>query len=125
MQTTRFGRDGETAAEKYLEGKGYHFLTRNFKRTHGEIDLIMEDGETLVFIEVKSRTNRRYGEPKEAVTPFKQQHIRYTAKAFACSRQYRRPAHPFRRRRSHADGGWDCEVSSYQECVLKAGMSGW
>lgn len=31
MQTTRFGRDGETAAEKYLEGKGYHFLTRNFK----------------------------------------------------------------------------------------------
>ena len=38
------------------------------------------------FIEVKSRTNRRYGEPKEAVTPFKQQHIRYTAKAFACSR---------------------------------------
>ena len=86
MQTTRFGRDGETAAEKYLEGKGYHFLTRNFKRTHGEIDLIMEDGETLVFIEVKSRTNRRYGEPKEAVTPFKQQHIRYAAKAFACSR---------------------------------------
>ena len=77
MQTTRFGRDGETAAEKYLEGKGYHFLTRNFKRTHGE---------TLVCIEVKSRTNRRYGEPKEAVTPFKQQHIRYTAKAFACSR---------------------------------------
>ena len=76
MQTTRFGRDGETAAEKYLEGKGYHFLARNFKRTHGEIDLIMEDGETLVFIEVKSRTNRRYGEPKEAVTPFKQQHIR-------------------------------------------------
>lgn len=86
MQTTRFGRDGETAAEKYLEGKGYHFLARNFKRTHGEIDLIMEDGETLVFIEVKSRTNRRYGEPKEVVTPFKQQHIRYTAKAFACSR---------------------------------------
>ena len=86
MQTTRFGRDGETAAEKYLEGKGYHFLARNFKRTHGEIDLIMEDGETLVFIEVKSRTNRRYGEPKEAVTPFKQQHIRYTAKAFAYSR---------------------------------------
>ena len=83
MQTTRFGRAGETAAEKYLEEKGYHFLARNFKRTHGEIDLIMEDGETLVFIEVKSRTNRRYGEPKEAVTPFKQQHVRYTAKAFA------------------------------------------
>ena len=76
----------ELLEEKYLEGKGYHFLARNFKRTHGEIDLIMEDGETLVFIEVKSRTNRRYGEPKEAVTPFKQQHIRYTAKAFACSR---------------------------------------
>ena len=55
-------------------------------RDHLKSAAIMEDGETLVFIEVKSRTNRRYGEPKEAVTPFKQQHVRYTAKAFACSR---------------------------------------
>ena len=66
MQTTRFGRDGETAAEKYLEGKGYHFLTRNFKRTHGEIDLIMEDGETLVFIEVKSSTSAIQRKPSRA-----------------------------------------------------------
>ncbi len=80
--TTRFGQKGEDLALDYLQKKGYHFITRNFRRTHGEIDLIMEDGNTLVFVEVKSRTNRRYGEPKEAVTPFKQQHIKYTAKSF-------------------------------------------
>ena len=85
MGTTAFGREGESAARVYLEQKGYRFIECNYKRTHGEIDLIMEDGKTLVFIEVKSRTNRRYGEPREAVTPFKQQHVRYTAKAFLYS----------------------------------------
>ena len=87
MGTTAFGREGETAARTYLEKKGYRFIASNFKRTHGEIDLIMEDGDTLVFVEVKSRTNRRYGEPREAVTPMKQQHIRYTAKAYLYSKR--------------------------------------
>lgn len=85
METTTRGREGETLALHYLEKKGYRLVTRNFKRTHGEIDLIMEDGKTLVFIEVKSRTNRRYGEPREAVTAAKQQHIRYTAQSFLYS----------------------------------------
>lgn len=80
--TTAFGRKGEEWVEAYLKEKGYRPITRNFRRTHGEIDLIMEDGKTLVFVEVKSRTNRRYGEPKEAVTPFKQKHIKYTAQSF-------------------------------------------
>ena len=82
MTTTAFGRKGEDLALAYLQQKGFRPVTRNFRRTHGEIDLIMEDGNTLVFIEVKSRTNRRYGEPKDAVTPFKQRHIQYTAKSF-------------------------------------------
>ena len=44
MQTTRFGRNGETAAEKYLEGKGYHFLTRNFKLPTAKV--IERNGKT-------------------------------------------------------------------------------
>lgn len=44
MQTTRFGRDGETAAEKYLEGKGYHFLSRNFKLPTAKV--IERNGKT-------------------------------------------------------------------------------
>lgn len=82
MKTTEFGREGESLARQYLEGKGYFFLERNFKRVHGEIDLIMQDGETLVFVEVKSRHSRRYGEPIEAVTPYKQRHIRDCAKIY-------------------------------------------
>lgn len=85
MGTTTLGRQGESLALQYLTEKGYRFVARNFRRTHGEIDLIMEDGNILVFIEVKSRTNRRYGEPREAVTPFKQKHIRYTAQSFLYS----------------------------------------
>ena len=82
MQKTIFGRRGEELARKYLENKGYHFVTCNFKRVHGEIDLIMEDGATLVFVEVKSRHNRKYGEPAEAVNYAKQRHILYCAKIY-------------------------------------------
>ena len=47
----------------------------------------MEDEGTLVFVEVKSRHNRRYGEPVESVRPVKQQHIRYTAKMYLLGRR--------------------------------------
>ena len=82
METTALGRRGESLALAYLEKKGYKKITCNYKSTHGEIDLIMEDQGTLVFIEVKSRRNFSYGEPKQAVTPIKQKHIRYTARSF-------------------------------------------
>jgi putative endonuclease len=45
MGTTTFGREGENLAKVYLEKKGYKFLDRNFKRIHGEVDLIMMDGD--------------------------------------------------------------------------------
>ena len=82
MGQTELGRKGESLALAYLAKKGYKPITRNFNRTHGEIDLIMEDQGTLVFVEVKTRTNLRFGEPKSSVTPIKQERIRYTARAF-------------------------------------------
>ena len=72
MGTTTFGREGENLAKVYLEKKGYKFLDRNFKRIHGEVDLIMMDGDVIVFVEVKSRHNRKYGDPIEAVNKYKQ-----------------------------------------------------
>ena len=50
-------------------------VTRNFRCKHGEIDLIMKDGSVFVFIEVKTRRSRLYGEPIEAVTVYKQQQV--------------------------------------------------
>lgn len=87
MEKISFGREGEELARRYLEKKGYRFLDGNFRTDHSEIDLIMNDGGTLVFIEVKSRHNRRYGEPVEAVNPAKQRHIRIGAKAYVMKRR--------------------------------------
>ena len=47
------GRQAEVTAEKYLTKKGYRLIERNYRCALGEIDLVMEDGETLVFVEVK------------------------------------------------------------------------
>lgn len=82
MSTTGFGRSGEDYALDYLEKKGMSLLARNVRSSHGEIDLIVKDGCIIVFVEVKARRNRRYGEPIEAVTIYKQQHIKYTARMF-------------------------------------------
>ena len=63
MGNTAFGRMGEDRACLYLEEKGMTLVTRNFRCKHGEIDLIMKDGSVFVFIEVKTRRSRLYGEP--------------------------------------------------------------
>ena len=62
------GKEGEEIARKYLEKRGYKIVTANYRTRHGEIDLIARDGATLVFIEVKTRTQERFGSPLAALT---------------------------------------------------------
>jgi putative endonuclease len=50
-----------------LEGRGWRVVTRNWKGRAGEIDLVCEEGDTLVFVEVKTRSSSRFGTPEEAV----------------------------------------------------------
>lgn len=59
--------------------KGFSLLCRNYRSCYGEIDLIMENREFLIFAEVKLRKNSRYGTPAEAVTYQKQERLRKTA----------------------------------------------
>ena len=66
------GRKGEKLAEKFLKEKGYTLLKRNFRTPFGEADLIMQDGDEIVFIEVKTRTSETFGAPREAVGKEKQ-----------------------------------------------------
>lgn len=73
---------GETRAAEYLQRKGYRLLQRNYHSRYGEIDLILEDADYLVFAEVKLRKNERYGTPGEAVTPKKQEKLRLTALSY-------------------------------------------
>lgn len=72
MNNKDLGQLGENLAEKYLEEKGYRTLARNFRTRFGEIDLVMQDGEYLVFVEVKTRRSLACGEPHEAIDARKQ-----------------------------------------------------
>ena len=67
------GRAGEVKACEFLKKKGYKILEKNYKTCCGEIDLIAQDGESVVFIEVKTRVNDDFGAPSEAVTLKKQE----------------------------------------------------
>ena len=67
------GRVGEKKAADFLGSKGLKIIKTNFKTHIGEIDIIAEDGEYLVFIEVKTRSSDAFGEPSEAVNLKKQE----------------------------------------------------
>jgi putative endonuclease len=69
------GRTGERLAAERLLECGYRILERNFRCRYGEIDIIAEEGQELVFVEVKTRRGVRYGLPEEAVTARKQRTI--------------------------------------------------
>lgn len=82
MNTTDAGARGEEQAALYLQAKGWRILERNFSAPYGEIDIIAQDGKTLVFAEVKTRAYRAYGGPLMAVTPAKQKKIALTAQSY-------------------------------------------
>lgn len=65
------GRRGEQAALRFLEQKGYYVHDCNWTCRAGEIDIVAEDEGTLVFVEVKTRSNCDKGLPEEAITPEK------------------------------------------------------
>jgi putative endonuclease len=69
------GRWGENLAADFLRQKGYRILSLNVRTPFGEIDLIAQQGNTFVFIEVKTRANGAFGLPEEAITPKKRQNM--------------------------------------------------
>lgn len=71
----KLGFLGEQLAKKHLLNKGYQFLQQNFNSKFGEIDLIFQDKQVLVFVEVKTRVGDKYGPPEEAITSFKIHHL--------------------------------------------------
>ncbi|HEX4348144.1 MAG TPA: YraN family protein [Vicinamibacterales bacterium] len=70
-----FGKIGEDLACEELVRRGYEILARRYRQRGGEIDIVARDGLTLVFVEVKSRGGRAFGDGSEAVTPRKQRTI--------------------------------------------------
>ncbi len=77
------GKEGEDIAAKYLIEKGFNIVARNYHySTKGEIDIIANDKNQLVFIEVKSRINLEYGEPEYAINPKKIRQIKKMAELY-------------------------------------------
>ncbi|MDM8525709.1 YraN family protein [Desulfococcaceae bacterium HSG8] len=75
----KFGKKGESLAAEHLARNGYRILKRNHRAKTGEIDIIAKEGDTVVFVEVKSRSSDHFGSPKGAVTLKKQKKISITA----------------------------------------------
>jgi putative endonuclease len=73
------GAAGEDLAEKALRRQGYRILERNYTTPLGEVDLIARHQGALVFVEVKTRRQSRYGTPQEAVSPAKQARLKRLA----------------------------------------------
>jgi len=71
----RIGNEAEQQACKHLQSQGLILLDKNFSTKAGEVDLIMRDGEALVFIEVRYRKNTDFGGAAASITPKKQQRI--------------------------------------------------
>ncbi|MDR0850247.1 MAG: YraN family protein [Christensenellaceae bacterium] len=81
------GNIGEAIAEKILKDKGYKIITVNYTNKIGEIDIIAQQKDTIVFVEVKMRASLGRGTPREAVNTFKQRKIRQVAEAFLKSKR--------------------------------------
>jgi putative endonuclease len=85
VNTKEFGAKGEYLARRFLEEKGYLFIRANFATGEGEIDLIMQENDEIVFVEVKTRTRtsaQHYGRGADAITKEKQTRIRKAARVF-------------------------------------------
>ena len=81
-KSNALGAWGEEKAARFLTGQGYTIVERNFHSRYGEIDLIAEDPEYLVFVEVKLRASVSHGLPEETVTRTKQEKLRLTAEIY-------------------------------------------
>ena len=76
------GRAGEKLAKRFLKKQGYRHLTSNYATGQGEIDLIMQEGETIVFVEVKTRADENFAPPEMAVNYGKRKRISAAAQHF-------------------------------------------
>jgi putative endonuclease len=84
----RAGADAEQVAADFLVAKGMHIVARNFRTRFGEIDLVARDGESLVFVEVRLRTNDYFGGAADSVDVPKRSRV------VAAARSYLAQMHP-------------------------------
>lgn len=82
----KLGDFGERLAEQHLLAKGYRIREKNFRVREGEIDIIAELGDTLVFVEVRTKRGDRMGRAVESITQRKQERLLALAEAYGQAR---------------------------------------
>ena len=82
------GESGEDQAAFYLKNKGYTIVESNYKTVFGEIDIIAQDKKTIVFVEVKTKSNSSFGLPEEMVTQKKKEHLIRTVQWYLKENKY-------------------------------------
>lgn len=95
MDLHRTGRRGEELAARYLAGRGWRILARNYRCGHGEVDLVARRERVLAFVEVKTRRSAAFGHPLDAITRAKRSEV--TACARGWLREHAVPADTIRR----------------------------
>ena len=73
------GQTGEAIARAHLEERGYSVLATNYRCPWGEVDIVTEKGDEIIFVEVRTRRSRTFGSPEESVTASKRQRLVSTA----------------------------------------------
>jgi putative endonuclease len=79
MNNRKIGKENEEIASKFLTNQGLKIINKNYFTKFGEIDLIGIENKTIIFIEVKFRSNENFGKPFESVNIWKQEKIRNAA----------------------------------------------
>jgi putative endonuclease len=79
---SNLGSYGETVAQEYLQDRGLRILETNYRFHRAEVDIVAEEGDILVFCEVKTRSDDSFGAPEHAITAQKIQQIRRVAGAY-------------------------------------------
>jgi putative endonuclease len=79
MSRKNTGILGERLAAEFLRERGYHVLETNYRCPEGEIDIVAQHGDSLVFIEVRTKQSKQFGTPEESITPVKKERLRQVA----------------------------------------------
>jgi len=87
MDRQEVGKLGERAAQKFLKKRGYRIRETGFRCRHGEIDIVAQQKDCMVFVEVRTKSNLEFGTPEESITQAKKERLIASALTYTTTHQ--------------------------------------
>ena len=119
------GNYGEDVANKFLKKNKYKIIEKNYSCKFGEIDIIAKDKNILVFVEVKSRTNEKYGTPALAVNYYKQKNIIKTAKHYIMENKLQNELEAVQKELESCKNATTVEIANHQKIPSEMAFCVW